>query len=81
MAVVMRLERQGTKKKPFYRIVTMDSRKPRDGRFIENLGTYNPRTQPPAVTVKEERALYWLGRGARPSRQGRAAARRFVPNT
>jgi small subunit ribosomal protein S16 len=57
----------GKKKQPFYRIVAIDSRAARDGEYLENLGTYNPRTDPAAVILKPERALYWLTRGAQPS--------------
>ena len=67
MAVRIRLSRFGRKKAPFYRLVVADSRSPRDGRFIELIGTYNPMTDPAAVTINEERALYWLGVGAQPS--------------
>jgi small subunit ribosomal protein S16 len=65
--VRIRLRRQGAKKQPTYRVVVADSRSPRDGRFIENIGFYNPRTDPPTITIKGERALYWLGQGAQPS--------------
>jgi small subunit ribosomal protein S16 len=57
----------GKKKQPFYRIDAIDSRAARDGEYLENLGTYNPRTDPAAVILKPERALYWLTRGAQPS--------------
>ncbi len=67
MAVKIRLKRMGTKKKPFYRIVVADSRSPRDGRFIETVGTYNPLTEPATVEVKEEAVLEWLLKGAQPS--------------
>ena len=67
MAVRIRLTRQGTKKRPFYRIVAADVQSPRDGRFLELLGTYNPMTDPAAVTLKEDRVKYWLGEGAKPS--------------
>ena len=67
MAVRIRLSRQGKKKAPFYRLVVADSRAPRDGKFIELIGTYNPMTDPAAVTINEDRALYWLGVGALPS--------------
>ncbi len=67
MSVSLRLTRIGRKKRPFYRIVAIDSRKARDGRFIESLGTYNPLVSPVEVDVKEERVLYWLGQGAIPS--------------
>lgn len=67
MAVKLRLRRMGRKKKPFYRIVAADSRSPRDGRFIEEIGYYNPLTDPMTIEVKQDRALYWLGQGAIPS--------------
>ena len=67
MAVKLRLLRMGAKKVPFYRIVAADSRAPRDGRFIELLGTYNPCTNPAQVTIKEEEVLKWLNNGAQPS--------------
>jgi len=67
MAVRIRLTRKGTKKKPFYRIVAADSECPRDGRFLELLGTYDPMVEPAAVTLKEDRVKYWLGEGAKPS--------------
>ena len=67
MAVNLRLLRMGAKKAPFYRIVAADSRAPRDGRFIELLGTYDPRTNPAKVTIKEEEVLKWLNNGAQPS--------------
>ncbi len=65
--VKIRLRRVGAKKQPSYRIVVADSRSPRDGRFIENIGHYNPRTDPPTVVIKEDRALYWLSIGAQPT--------------
>ena len=61
------MSRQGKKKAPFYRLVVADSRSPRDGKFIELIGTYNPMTEPAAVAINEERALYWLKEGALPS--------------
>ncbi|WP_108669723.1 30S ribosomal protein S16 [Peribacillus acanthi] len=67
MAVKIRLKRMGAKKSPFYRIVVADSRSPRDGRYIEVVGTYNPVTQPAAVSINEELALKWLQDGAKPS--------------
>lgn len=67
MAVKLRLKRMGSKKKPFYRIVAADSRAPRDGRFIEIIGTYNPTTEPASVTLNEEVAVKWLKEGAQPS--------------
>ena len=65
--VRIRLRRVGAKKQPTYRLVVADSRSPRDGRFIETIGHYNPRTNPPAVVIHEDRALYWLSVGAQPS--------------
>lgn len=65
--VKIRLRRVGAKKQPSYRVVVADSRSPRDGRFIEAIGFYNPRTEPPTVEIKEDRALYWLSQGAQPS--------------
>ena len=67
MAVKIRLKRMGAKKAPFYRIIVADSRSPRDGRFIENLGTYNPLTDPATIAVKEEETLDWLSKGAQPT--------------
>jgi len=65
--VRIRLRRIGAKKKPTYRVVVADSRSPRDGRFIETIGHYDPRTDPPTVVIKEARAIYWLSVGAQPS--------------
>jgi small subunit ribosomal protein S16 len=65
--VRIRLRRMGAKKAPFYRIVVADKRSPRDGRFIESIGTYNPHTQPETVDLQMERAAYWLSNGAQPS--------------
>lgn len=67
MSVKIRLKRMGSKKRPFYRIVVADSRSPRDGRFIETVGTYNTLTQPEQVTLKEEAIMGWLNNGAQPS--------------
>ena len=67
MAVKIRLKRMGAKKSPFYRVVVADSRSPRDGRFVEEIGTYNPLTEPAQIQIKEDRALYWLQVGAQPS--------------
>ncbi len=64
MAVKIRLSRKGTKKRPFYRIVAADVEAPRDGRYLENLGTYDPMVDPAAVTLKDERIKYWLTEGA-----------------
>lgn len=65
--VKIRLRRMGKKGQPSYRIVVADSRSPRDGRFIETLGHYNPLTDPETVSLDKERALYWLGSGAQPT--------------
>lgn len=65
--VRIRLRRMGATKKPFYRIVVANNESPRDGRFIEVIGTYNPLTQPETVELKADRAAYWLGVGAKPS--------------
>ena len=67
MAVKIRLRRMGAKKSPYYRIVVADSRYPRDGRFIEEIGTYNPLTDPATVTVDAEAAKKWLANGAQPT--------------
>ena len=67
MAVKLRLTRVGKKKQPQYRIVAADSRSPRDGRFIEILGQYNPRQEPSVVTVNNEKAVKWLLQGAQPT--------------
>jgi len=67
MPVRIRLQRAGAKKKPFYRIVVVDSESPRDGRFLEIVGTYDPLTEPEQVTLKEERILEWMKNGARSS--------------
>ena len=72
MAVKIRLKRMGAKKAPFYRIVVSDSRSPRDGRFIEEIGTYNPLKDPGENVVDKERAAYWIGCGAQPSDTVRA---------
>ncbi len=65
--LVIRLSRFGKKKKPFYRVVVTDKRRPRDGRFVEIVGTYDPRKQPAEVRLDAERVKYWLGCGAQPS--------------
>lgn len=69
MAVKIRLARHGSKKAPFYRIVVADARSPRDGAFIERVGTYNPRTNPSEIKVDAEKAREWLGKGAQPTDQ------------
>ena len=65
MAVKIRLSRKGTKKRPFYRIVAADIEAPRDGRYLENLGTYDPMVDPAVVTLKEDRIKYWMAEGAK----------------
>ncbi|MBQ4078934.1 30S ribosomal protein S16, partial [bacterium] len=67
MAVKLRLKRMGSKQKPFYRVVAADSRSPRDGRFIETVGTYNPIKNPAEINIDEEKALKWLNNGAIPT--------------
>jgi len=67
VAVRLRLMRMGKKKQPTYRIVAADSRSPRDGRYIEIVGTYDPRREPSVVTVDNEKAIEWLGKGALPT--------------
>jgi ribosomal protein S16 len=67
MAVKLRLKRMGAKKSPFYRIIAADSRSPRDGRFIEEIGFYNPIKVPAEVKIDEEKALNWLNNGAIPT--------------
>ena len=70
--VKIRLKRMGMKKQPFYRIVVSDSRSPRDGRFIEEIGYYNPMTEPVTLKFNEERAKYWVATGAQPTDTTRA---------
>ena len=72
MAVKLRLKRMGAKKRPYYRIVAADSRSPRDGKFIETVGTYNPITVPAEVKINDEVALKWLSQGAIPTDTVRA---------
>ncbi|MEA2061832.1 MAG: 30S ribosomal protein S16 [Thermodesulfobacteriota bacterium] len=67
MAVKIRLARHGAKKKPFYRIVAADIESPRDGRFLERLGTYDPMVDPSVVELKEDRIRYWMNEGATPT--------------
>ena len=67
MAVKIRLRRMGAKKAPFYRVVVADSRYPRDGRFIEEIGTYNPMTEPKSVNIDAEKAKKWIANGAQPT--------------
>jgi len=67
LAVKLRLRRMGKKKQPIYKVVAADARSPRDGKFIEAIGLYNPKTEPATVDIKEDRALYWLNAGAQPT--------------
>ena len=67
MAVHIRLRRTGTTKRPTYRVVVADSRAPRDGRFIEIIGHYNPLTEPPTIHIEKDKATAWLKKGAQPS--------------
>ena len=67
MAVKIRLKRMGAHKAPFYRIVVADSRSPRDGRFIEEIGYYNPTTEPTTIKIDAEKAIQWVKNGAQPS--------------
>lgn len=76
MAVHLRLARAGRHKRPFYRVVAADSRMPRDGRFLEVLGTYDPLQNPPAVQLKQDRVLDWLSKGAQPTVTVRTVLRR-----
>ena len=77
MAVKIRLRRMGQKKAPFYRIVVADSRSPRDGRFIEEIGYYNPMEEPSMVKVDPEKAKKWLQNGAQPTDTVRALLKRI----
>ncbi len=72
MAVKLRLTRLGAKKNPFYRVVAADSRYPRDGRFIEVIGTYNPMTEPAEIKIDAEKAKNWIKNGAQPTETVRA---------
>jgi small subunit ribosomal protein S16 len=82
MAVHIRLTRAGAKKRPFYRIIVTDHRSPQGGRFLENIGTYDPLREPAQFSIDQERLTYWRGKGAQPShtldqlikRQAKAAA-------
>ena len=76
MATRIRLQRRGKKNQPFYHLVIADGRAPRDGRFIEDLGTYNPLTNPATLNINFERALYWLEAGAQPSDTARSILKR-----
>lgn len=76
--VKIRLKRMGAHKKPFYRVVVADSRRSRDGKFIEEIGYYNPLTEPPVIKIDEEKAKNWLGNGAQPTDVVRACLRNPV---
>ena len=77
MAVKLRLQRFGTKKRPYYRIVAADSRMPRDGRFLEQVGTYDPMTEPANLRIKDDRLDHWLSVGAQPSDTVASLVRRY----
>lgn len=72
MSVRIRLRRMGAKKQPFYRVVVADSRSPRDGRFLDTIGTYDPRTEPVAIHIDREKTLKWLAEGAMPTDSARS---------
>jgi small subunit ribosomal protein S16 len=78
MAITLRLARYGTKKRPFYRIVAADTRARRDGRFLEQVGTYDPASEPPAVALDRERIKHWRDVGAVPSETVRGLLNRFM---
>ena len=80
MAVTLRLTRCGFRKQPHYRIIATEKLTRRDGPFLEILGTYNPRTNPPAVTLKEDRIRHWIGVGAKPTKVVRGIISRQIPN-
>ena len=67
MSVKIRLTRIGSKKQPYYRIVVADSRSPRDGKFIEKIGTYDPKTDPSTIVLEKDKAVDWIKKGAKPS--------------
>jgi len=81
MAVTIRLTRMGAKKKPFYRLVVADSRFPRDGRFIDVVGTYDPTSNPPAIKLIQEKIDSWLKRGAHPSATVKSLLKKANPST
>lgn len=80
MAVKIRLKRVGAKKNPHYRVVIADARAPRDGRFIEEIGSYNPQTQPSTIKIKMDRAEYWLSQGAQPTETVRSLLKKAGQN-
>lgn len=77
--LTIRLTRIGKKKHPFYRIVVTEKTRPRNGRFVEIVGTYNPQTEPHTVLLKQDRVQYWLGQGAQPSDTVRSFLRNQKP--
>jgi len=77
--LTIRLARFGKKKQPFYRIVVTEKTRPRNGRFVEIIGTYNPRVKPHAVVLKEDRVQYWISKGAQPSDTVRSFLRNQKP--
>lgn len=79
MSVKIRLSRAGVKKAPFYHVVVADERKPRDGAFIEQVGTFDPGVEPPAVKFDDERVQYWLAKGAQPTEAVADLIRRARP--
>ncbi|NMA68633.1 MAG: 30S ribosomal protein S16 [Desulfitobacterium sp.] len=76
MATKIRLRRMGAKKNPFYRLVVADSKSPRDGRFIEEIGYYDPTKQPAVINIDEEKAMKWLASGAQPSDTAKSLLRK-----
>lgn len=79
MAVIIRLSRYGVRKKPFYRMVVAERLGSRDGKFLEALGTYDPRTVPPKIVLKEDRVKRWIAVGAKPSLMVRAIIEKIIP--
>jgi small subunit ribosomal protein S16 len=79
MAVHIRLTRKGRKKQPFYRIVVADSHAPRDGKFLEIIGTYNPMQNPAAVSLDHEKLNRWLDKGAQPTTTVKSLIKKYVP--
>jgi small subunit ribosomal protein S16 len=77
VATKIRLKRMGAKKNPFYRVVVADSRFPRDGRFIEEIGYYDPKTEPATIKIDEEKALKWLSQGAKPTDTARSLLKKL----
>ena len=77
MATKIRLKRMGAKKYPFYRVVVADAKSPRDGRFIEEIGYYDPNTDPATVKIDEEKALKWLSQGAKPTETTRSLLKKM----